>query len=459
MLLGFLYAFIIRFKAGRWGQLLLFIVLTTLFGGYLMKIYAWKTILGNEGLLNTALISMGVIDQPISALLYSPGAIVVTLIHFVLPFAVLPIYASMRGIKDIEIEVARDLGARPLVVLSNIIVPRCRNGLLTAFAFSFLITAGDYVTPLMVGGNRPSSATLSAAVRQPLRLASRLGHVIRHAGGGPCRHRRLRPPAQLVEPAMNGGSRFVWPILSGLFVVFLLTPLVLVVVFSFTSRTLTNFPLNGLSLRWWQEMVAYLPFAAALQNSAVIGFVVGVVSAVVGTMCAIGLSFLTPRRAAAAMAILTLPIMLPPLVLAVALLSFFVGVGVRLGLVTVILAHILFTQPFVVMVVYARMANFDYRVVESARDLGAGPIEAFLTVTLPIIRPIVIGAALIAVSLSVDDFVITFFTIGSGNTLPTLVWGMIRTGLTPMVNAIGTLILVTTVGSSLIALRLTRYRG
>jgi ABC-type spermidine/putrescine transport system, permease component II len=120
---------------------------------------------------------------------------------------------------------------------------------------------------------------------------------------------------------MNGGSRFVWPILSGLFVVFLLTPLVLVVVFSFTSRTLTNFPLNGLSLRWWQEMVAYLPFAAALQNSAVIGFVVGVVSAVVGTMCAIGLSFLTPRRAAAAMAILTLPIMLPPLVLAVALLS------------------------------------------------------------------------------------------------------------------------------------------
>ena len=105
------------------------------------------------------------------------------------------------------------------------------------------------------------------------------------------------------------------------------------------------------------------------------------------------------------------------------------------------------------------MANFDQRVVESARDLGASPLHAFLTVTLPIIRPIVIGAALIAMALSIDDFVITFFTIGSGNTLPTLVWGMIRTGLTPAVNAIGTLILLLTIGSTVIALRLTRYRG
>ena len=91
-----------------------------------------------------------------------------------------------------------------------------------------------------------------------------------------------------------------------------------------------------------------------------------------------------------------------------------------------ILSHLLFTQPFVVIVVYARMLSFDWRVVESARDLGASPLRAFVTVTLPIIQPTVIGAALIAVALSIDDFVITFFTIGGGNTLPTFVWGMIR---------------------------------
>ena len=101
------------------------------------------------------------------------------------------------------------------------------------------------------------------------------------------------------------------------------------------------------------------------------------------------------------------------------------------------------------LVVYARLRNFDFRVVESARDLGASPLRAFFTVTLPIIRPTVVGAALIAMALSLDDFVITYFTISGGVTLPTFVFGMIRTALTPKANAIGTLILVMTVGTTL----------
>jgi spermidine/putrescine transport system permease protein len=130
-----------------------------------------------------------------------------------------------------------------------------------------------------------------------------------------------------------------------------------------------------------------------------------------------------------------------------------------MGRQTVIMSHLLFTLPFVVLVVYARLRNFDFRVVESARDLGASPLYAFFTVTLPIIRPTVVGAALIAMALSLDDFVITYFTISGGVTLPTFVFGMIRTALTPMANAIGTLILVMTIGTTLVALWLTRYRG
>jgi spermidine/putrescine transport system permease protein len=251
----------------------------------------------------------------------------------------------------------------------------------------------------------------------------------------------------------------VWRLIALILVVFLLAPIVLLVIFSFTSRGLTNFPIESLSLRWWSEMIHHPQFLSSFANSMIIGVSVGIISAIIGTMAAIGLATLTPKRASLVMSILTLPVMLPPLVLAVSLLSFFVTIGVKLGLVSVIISHLLFTQPFVILIVHARMANFDYRIVESARDLGANPLRAFLTVTLPIIRPIVIGAALIAMALSIDDFIITFFTIGSGNTLPTLVWGMIRTGLTPAVNAIGTLILLLTIGSSLIALRLTRYRG
>jgi spermidine/putrescine transport system permease protein len=150
--LGFVFSFLARFRAGEWAQVLLFIVLITLFGGYLMKIYAWKTILGNEGVLNSALMAAGIISSPITSLLYSPQAVVVTLMHFSLPFAVLPIYASMRGISDSEVEAARDLGAGRWQILSTVIVPRCQSGIVAGFSFVFLMVGGDYVTPLLVGG-------------------------------------------------------------------------------------------------------------------------------------------------------------------------------------------------------------------------------------------------------------------------------------------------------------------
>jgi spermidine/putrescine transport system permease protein len=160
--LGFVYAAIARFAAGRWGEPLLFLAMLTLFGGYLMKIYAWKTILGNEGLLNSALVSLGVVDRPIAALLYSPGAVVVTLVHLLLPFAILPIYGAMRGVSPIELEAARDLGARPWRVVRDVLVPRCRAGVVGAFAATFLLAAGDYVTPLLVGGKMTMIGNLIA---------------------------------------------------------------------------------------------------------------------------------------------------------------------------------------------------------------------------------------------------------------------------------------------------------
>ena len=258
----------------------------------------------------------------------------------------------------------------------------------------------------------------------------------------------------MIQPAL-----LIWRGIGALYVFFLLTPLVLVVLFAFTNRGIAAFPIEHLSLQWWRAMVADPEFIPALKNSLIIGGTVGMVSAVVGTMAALGLTRIDPRRAQLATAILCLPLMLPPLVLAVSLLTFYSRTGIPLGLQTVIMSHLLFTLPFVVLVVYARLRGFDFRIVESARDLGASPLRAFFSVTLPIIRPTVVGAALIAVALSIDDFIITFFTISGGVTLPTFVWGMIRTSLTPAANAVGTLILLMTVSATLVAIWLTRYRG
>ena len=108
---AFAFAYAIRFRLGRFGNAFLLVTLTTLFGGYLVKIYAWKSILGNEGVLNRALLWTGLIREPLGALLYSTQGVVITLTYFLLPFAVLPIYGSLRAIQDVTIEAARDVGA------------------------------------------------------------------------------------------------------------------------------------------------------------------------------------------------------------------------------------------------------------------------------------------------------------------------------------------------------------
>src|SRR5262245_37601272 len=150
--LAFIYAYIVRFKAGRWGPPLLFIALITLFGGYLMKIYSWMTIPGIKGVLNTGLLALGVIREALPWLFYNVGAVVVTLVYFLLPLAILPIYASMRGITDIEMEAARDLGAGGWRIFSDVVVPRSHTGTMAGFALCFLLAAGDYLTPALVGG-------------------------------------------------------------------------------------------------------------------------------------------------------------------------------------------------------------------------------------------------------------------------------------------------------------------
>ena len=259
---------------------------------------------------------------------------------------------------------------------------------------------------------------------------------------------------------MKAESGILWRGLCIGFVVFQIAPLVLVVLFAFSDRVMTSFPIEGLTLHWWITMLVDDRFTGALLNSLLVAGVVALVSSLTGIMAALGCVRVPAKQAHVAMTLLCLPVMMPPLVLAVSLVIFYVSVGLPLGLTTVIISHILFTQPFVTIIVYARMAKFDPRVVESARDLGASPLQAFLSVTLPIIRPTVVGAALIAGAVSLDDFVLAYFTIGSGqNTLPTLVWGMMRSLLTPTVNAVGTLIVILTISSTLIGLWLTRYRG
>ncbi|MDH6233765.1 spermidine/putrescine transport system permease protein [Mesorhizobium soli] len=154
--IGFIYASACRFIGGSKGGWLLAIAMITLFGGYLAKLYAWRTILGENGILNTGLIELGLIQAPITALLYNNFAVVLALTHYTLPLAILPIYGSLRAIEDLPIAAARDLGATDFRILKDIIVPQCATGLFSAFAMTLLFVAGDAIAPRLLGGTSSS---------------------------------------------------------------------------------------------------------------------------------------------------------------------------------------------------------------------------------------------------------------------------------------------------------------
>ncbi len=150
--IAYVLAYLMRFVFERRGQFMLDLVLVSMFSGYLVRIYAWRTILGKEGLLNTLLLQMGVISEPITFLIYSNLAVVITLVGLLLPLVLLPIYSSMSNVSREHLEVARDLGSKGVGLHRTILVPMVLPGLGAGFAIAFILSVGDFVIPQMVGG-------------------------------------------------------------------------------------------------------------------------------------------------------------------------------------------------------------------------------------------------------------------------------------------------------------------
>jgi len=239
---------------------------------------------------------------------------------------------------------------------------------------------------------------------------------------------------------MRRHSPWLW-IAAGIAYAFLYLPLVIVVVYSFNDSKL-NAEWVGFTLDWYRKLADNNEMLLAAGNSLLIALVASLVSTVLGTMAGIAMYRYKTRM----LPILVLtPIAIPEILMGVSLLIFFVLVNFTLGLLSVALAHIAFCIGFVAIVVRARLAGMDESLVEAARDCGATPIKAFAYVTLPLIMPGVIAGALMAFTLSIDDFVITFFTAGAGTvTLPLQIYSMIKIAVTPEVNAVSTLLMLLT---------------
>lgn len=232
---------------------------------------------------------------------------------------------------------------------------------------------------------------------------------------------------------------------------FLYLPLTIVVAYSFNDSRL-NAEWVGLTLHWYQLLLHDEEMLKAAGNSLAIALVSSLLATLLGTMAGLAMQ----RYQLKLLSFLVLvPVAMPEILLGVSLLLFFIQVlNLTLGSLSIVLAHITFSIGFVAVIVRSRLASMDESLFEAARDLGATPWNTFRYITFPLILPAVIAGALMAFTLSIDDFVITFFTAGVGvQTLPLHIYSMIRIAVTPEVNAVSTLLMLLTLGMITLAAR------
>lgn len=232
--------------------------------------------------------------------------------------------------------------------------------------------------------------------------------------------------------------------------IFLYAPIIVLVIFSFDESRL-GVTWTGFTFKWYQSLWQDRDIIDALINSLVVALSAVAISTICGVAAAVGLSAIkNPRTHVAMHGLLILPVLVPEIAMAVSALILFIAIGFELGLLSVICAHVVFCLSYVCLTVMARLEGLNPQLREAALDLGLTPTKAFFRVTLPLLMPGIVSGAMLALVLSLDDFVITQFTAGVGaTTLPLRIYSMVKFGVSPEINALSTLMLVVTAAVAL----------
>jgi len=255
---------------------------------------------------------------------------------------------------------------------------------------------------------------------------------------------------------LQANSRLMLIILSAVFA-FLYVPISVLFALSFNAGGLPT-AWTGFSFKWYGALVHNSDIMTAALNTLIVAVASTILATILGTLLAIGVE-IRRRKGRFFETIIFAPMIIPDIVLAIALLSFFSMLNVTMGLHTVIFSHVVFNLAFVCSVVRARLKTFDWSIVEASTDLGAGTATTMLRIVVPVMLPAIIAGALLAFTLSVDEFIIAFFTAGAGRdsiTLPMQIFAMIRFGVTPEINALATIVMAVSVIALALSQRLNR---
>ena len=430
-------------------------------GEYLARVYTWIIILTKDGTLDWTTQQLGLGSPNIA---YTNLAMYIVFSYIWLPFMILPVYGALERIPDSFIEASADLGARNWRTLRSVVLPLALPGVVAGSIFTFSLTLGDYITPLLIGSgsgtnlignviydniglanNLPFAAALAFV---PIAIMSvYLLGAGRSARSRRCRWKGARDPSRTRRV---GARRTGLPISA-----------------DHDNRHIRVRPLQRSELadpefttHWFLVAWDDPAVRSALWLSVKAGIAATILALVLGSAAAFGVHRFRFFGRDAVSLFLVLPIALPGIITGLALRSFFTFDGINLSLVTIIIGHTTFCIVVVYNNVISRLRRTSGSLGEASMDLGAHGLQTFRYVTLPTIATALVSGALLAFGLSFDEVIVTTFTAGAQTTLPIWIFGQIRLGQQlPEVNVVVTVVLVLTVIPVALAARLTGGGG
>lgn len=477
-------------------------LLIPLFTAFLIRTYAWMIILGREGIINNALVWAGLINEPLT-LLNTTFAVVVGMAHVFIPTAIFTMYSSMVRIDHDVARAAQILGAKPVQAFLRVYFPLTLPGIFSAGVLIFISAIGFYITPALLGGPSDtmisqlivaqmttllnfelgyassivllmvtiailfvaslfiplemiwSSSTVTLTDEEP-RAAARLLKKVKRSIG-PLLYTVEASVHFLTKPILTRNSRWLW-VYTILILFFLTAPLIVVVVLSFSSSSFVVFPPPGFSLRWWEKLASATEWHQSFFFSVQLGIAAACVATIIGTMGAFWLvrtKFLFKK----ALFLFALsPLMVPVVIIATSLYVLEAKLHILGTFGGLVMGHVLLAVPYVIVVMAAALRNFDQSLEPAAAVHGARPLQTLRLVTLPILKPALLTAGLLAFLTSFDELLVGIFLLGRQTpTLPIKFWGDIAYQVDPLLSTASTLIVVL-VTASIIAVQFVRER-
>ncbi|MGE0237821.1 MAG: ABC transporter permease subunit [Parvibaculaceae bacterium] len=469
------------------------VVLVPLFTAFLIRTYAWIVILGRQGIVNNALVWLGVIQEPLT-ILNTTTAVVIGMTHVFVPMAIFTIYAGMVRIDDAYVRAALILGANPVKSFVRVYFPMTLPSVLSAAVLIFIVAIGFYITPSLLGGPADTMISQLVVVQMTTLLDFEMGYALsvvllvatlaiillaglvvpleliwsaaaaapRKATGGKAHtafRRITRAMLSTVEdvvfcvirPFLTANIPWL-TIYTAAVLAFLAAPLLVVCILSFSSSPFVIFPPPGFSLQWWEKLYLAQDWHAALLASLKLGLATAVGSTVVGTMGA----FWLVRAAVPAKRLLYLltlaPLIVPVIVTATSLYVFEARLRLLGTFPGLLIGHMLLATPYVVVIMSSALRGLDRTLEQAAAINGARMSQTLRWVTLPLLAPALVTAGLLAFLTSFDELLVSIFLLGRQTpTLPIKFWGDIKYQIDPMLSTASTLIVVMIIIAVLLA--------